>query len=274
MEHTGQVVLITGASSGMGKATAKALIQKGYTVYAAARRIEEMEDLRKRGGFLIEMDVTKEEDLVAAVEHIQQEHGGVDILINNAGFGLYGPVEELPLERARYQFEVNLFGLARLTQLVLPDMREKRAGKIINISSMGGKIYTPMGAWYHASKHALEGWSDCLRFELRQFDIDVIIIEPGLIATEFNEVMTSTIPQESWEGPYRQIVEGLAENANEENVRSYSPPAEIAKVILKAINTDRPKTRYVAGRMARPLILMRRLLGDKIFDRLLAIVMG
>ena len=274
MEHTGQVVLITGASSGMGKATARTLIQEGYLVYAAARRMEEMEDLREMGGILIEMDVTKEEDLVAAVEQVQRAHGGVDILINNAGFGLYGPVEELPLERARYQFEVNLFGLARLTQLVLPDMRQKRSGKIVNMSSMGGKIYTPLGAWYHASKHALEGWSDCLRYELRQFDIDVIIIEPGLIATDFNMVMTSTIPQESWEGPYRQIVERLAETASEENVRSYSPPAEIAKVILKAIKADRPKTRYVAGHMARPLIWTRRLLGDKIFDRFLAVAMG
>jgi short-subunit dehydrogenase len=187
-----QVVLITGASSGMGKETAKTLIEEGYTVYAAARRVEQMADLAELGGIPIKMDVTKEEDVVAAVERVKEGHGGVDILINNAGFGLYGAVEDVSLDAARYQFEVNMFGLAHLTQLVLPYMRQKRAGKIVNISSMGGKIYTTLGAWYHATKHAVEGWSDCLRLELKQFNIDVIIIEPGGIQTEFLDVCQVT----------------------------------------------------------------------------------
>ena len=180
-----QTALVTGASAGIGKATVKALLEAGYTVYAAARRVENMRDLEDLGSVVLKMDVTNEEDLVAGVERINSEQGGVDILVNNAGFGLYGPMEDIPLDDARYQFEVNLFGLARLTQLVLPHMREQEAGKIVNVSSIAGKMHAPLGSWYIATKHALEGWSDCLRFELKSFGVDVIIIEPGLIHTEF-----------------------------------------------------------------------------------------
>lgn len=161
-----RTVLVTGASSGMGKDTAKKLLSDGYVVYAAARRVEKMRDLERLGATVIEMDVTKDEDLVAAVGRITAEHGGIDVLINNAGFGTYGAMEDTDVADARYQFEVNLFGLARLTQLALPHMREQHSGSIVNISSMGGKIYTPLGSWYHATKHALEGWSDCLRIEV------------------------------------------------------------------------------------------------------------
>ena len=170
-----QVVLITGASSGMGKETALQLIKDGYTVYGAARRIEKMKELQEAGGHALQMDISMEEDIKKALRTIEENHGGVDILINNAGYGSYGSVEETTIEDARYQFEVNLFGLARLTQLILPGMRQKRSGKIINISSMGGRIYTPLGAWYHASKHALEGWSDCLRLELKPFNIVIFM---------------------------------------------------------------------------------------------------
>lgn len=263
-----QVVLITGASSGMGKETAKALIKEGYTVYAAARRVEKMEDLKKLGGIPLKMDITKEEDVVAAVEQIKQNHGGVDILINNAGFGMYGAVEDTTIDDARYQFDVNFFGLARLTQLVLPYMRQKRAGKIINISSIGGKIYTPLGAWYHATKHALEGWSDCLRRELRPFNIDVVIVEPGVIQTEFDNVLVGPLMKRSGNGAYAELAQAVA-SANE---RTYgngggSDPSVITNVILTAIESDRPKTRYVAGQMARPLLFARKYLGDRLFDR-------
>ena len=178
---TNTTVLITGASSGIGKETAKQLLTKGYTVYAAARRLEKMDDLKEIGCIPLKMDITKEDDIRAVVERICEERGGVDILINNAGFGTQGSIEETSLDDARYQFDVNLFGLARLTQLVLPYMRENRFGKIINISSVGGKIYVPLGGWYHATKHALEGWSDCLRTEVQRFGIDVVIVEPGAI---------------------------------------------------------------------------------------------
>ena len=185
----GRTALVTGASAGIGKATVERLLEEGYHVYAAARRVDRMRDLEELGAVALEMDVTREEDVVAGVERIDGERGGVDILVNNAGFGLYGAVEDIPLDDARYQFEVNLFGAARLTQLVLPRMRERGAGRIVNVSSVGGKIYTPLGSWYYATKHALEGWSDALRWELKHFGIDVIIVEPGLIRTEFGDVM-------------------------------------------------------------------------------------
>lgn len=266
-----QVILITGASSGMGKETAKTLIQEGYIVYTAARRVEKMADLKELGGFPIKMDITQEEDLVDAVEQIKEAHGGVDVLINNAGYGQYGPMEDTPLDEARYQFEVNLFGLARLTQLVLPYLRQKKAGKIINISSMGGKIYTPLGSWYHATKHALEGWSDCLRFEVSPFGIDVIIIEPGVIDTEFARVVSTTLPPESKTGPYRNIVNAITSqsNSSNENAFSASPPSLIAETISRVVKINRPKTRYAVGAMARPAIFMRKWLGDRIFDRVL-----
>ena len=204
-------MLITGASSGIGKGTAMKLLADGYSVYAAARRVEQMQDLADSGATALRMDVTKEDEIVAAVERIDAEQGGTDILVNNAGFGLYGAMEDIPLDEARYQFEVNLFGAARLTQLVLPHMREQRAGKIVNISSMGGKIYTPLGSWYHATKFALEGWSDCLRFELKDFGIDVIVIEPGAIRTEFGDVAFGPSLERSGSTAYSGLVNKMLE---------------------------------------------------------------
>lgn len=172
-----KVALVTGASSGMGKETAKRLLQEGLAVYVAARR-RPNGMLRALGAIPLKMDITVDEDVLAAVKQIQSGHGGIDALVNNAGFGMYGAMEESTIDDARYQFEVNLFGMARLTQLALPAMRKKGAGTIVNISSMGGKIYTPLGSWYHATKHAVQGWSDCLRIELAPFGIQVVIIEP------------------------------------------------------------------------------------------------
>jgi len=160
-----KTVLITGASSGIGKETARALLNEGYTVYAAARRVEQMKDLEKIGATIFPLDVTDEASIIASVNSILEKEDSIDLLINNAGYGSYGAIEDVPIDEARRQFEVNIFGLARLTQLVLPKMRENRYGKIVNISSMGGKIYTPFGGWYHATKHALEGFSDALRLE-------------------------------------------------------------------------------------------------------------
>ncbi|MCG8417090.1 MAG: oxidoreductase [Proteobacteria bacterium] len=263
-----KTVLVTGASSGIGKETAKALLIEGYTVYVAARRIERMKDLGAVGAIPIKLDITREDDLVAAVEQIAQGHGGVDVLINNAGYGSYGAVEDTSIEDARYQFEVNLFGLARLTQLVLPYMRGQKAGKIVNLSSMGGKIYTPLGAWYHATKHALEGWSDCLRLELKQFGIDVIIIEPGAIRTGFGDVMLQPMMERSGNSAYAD----LAKKMKKSTLDSYekggaSPPSVIAAVIAKSIRVKKPKTRYAAGKLARPLMFMRKWFGDRMFDR-------
>ena len=265
-----KTVLITGASSGIGEETAKKLLEQGYTVYVAARRLEKMQDLEELGAHAIRMDITREADIVAAVDRITAEQGGIDILINNAGFGMYGAMEDTTLDDARYQFEVNLFGLARLTQLALPYMREQGAGKIVNISSMGGKIYTPLGSWYHATKHALEGWSDCLRLELAPFGIDVIIIEPGAIQTEFGDVMVGPLLERSDSSAYADLARRVA-NATRNSYEDgkASPPSLIAGVISNSLKTARPRTRYVAGKFARPVMALRRWFGDRIYDRVI-----
>ncbi|KAB8140350.1 SDR family NAD(P)-dependent oxidoreductase [Chloroflexia bacterium SDU3-3] len=264
-----KVALVTGASSGMGKAFAKALLAEGMTVYAAARRLDQMADLVPLGAIVLKMDITQEHDIQAAVRQIEQAHGGVDVLVNNAGFGLYGAMEEVSLDDARYQFEVNLFGMARLTQLVLPSMRAKRSGRIINLSSMGGKIYTPMGSWYHATKHAVEGWSDCLRLELAPFNIDVVIIEPGAIATEFNGVLIEPLLRRSGSGPYRAMAQAVAQAGKAADERgSGSDPQVIVRLVLQAVRARSPRTRYVAGQYAKPLMFVRKWFGDRIFDRI------
>jgi len=263
-----QVVLITGASSGMGKETALTLIQQEHIVYGAARRVDRMQDLVKAGGHAIEMDVTSEEQMVAAVSRIVAEQGRIDVLVNNAGYAIYGAVEDTTIADARRQFDVNLFGLARMTQLVLPHMRKQGRGKIINLSSMGGKIYTPLGAWYHATKHAVEGWSDCLRLELKPFGIAVVIIEPGIMATEFGDVMLKPLLERSGTGIYNTMAKAVAKATADSYAKGGASPASvIAEVIAKAIATDKPRTRYVAGKMARPLMFIRKYLGDRIYDK-------
>lgn len=265
-----KTVLVTGASSGIGKATARRLLADGYTVYAAARRLEKMDDLAALGGRPIRMDITSDEDVRAAVARIEAEAGGVDVLVNNAGFATYGAMEDTSIEDARYQFEVNLFGLARLTQLVLPGMRERRAGTIVNVSSMGGRIYTLMGSWYHATKHALEGWSDCLRLELAPFGIDVVVIQPGIIRTEFADVLIDPLLERSGDTAYGEMARGLAEGTRKRyEADDASPPTLIADVISRALGSRRPKTRYVAGRYARLLMFIRKWLGDRVFDRVI-----
>ncbi len=263
-----KTVLITGASSGIGKETAKKLLAEGYKVYVAARRVEKMKELQDLGAVAVKMDITCEEDIQSVVQTIAANDGGVDILINNAGFGMYGAMEDTSIEDARYQFEVNLFGLARLTQLVLPFMREKKRGTILNISSMGGKIYTPLGSWYHATKHALEGWSDCLRLELAPFGIDVIIVEPGAILTEFGDVMTKPMLERSGDTAYRELAHKVAKaTQNAYEAGDASPPSVISNVIAKALKTKRPRTRYAAGKYAKPMMNLRKWFGDKAFDK-------
>jgi short-subunit dehydrogenase len=266
---TQKVALVTGASSGIGKATAKQLLDDGLMVYVAARRVEKMKDLEERGATAIKMDITIDEDIQNVVDIIRENHGGVDILINNAGYAIYGAVEDTTIEDARRQFDVNIFGLARLTQLVLPYMREQRSGKIINMSSMGGKMYTPLGAWYHATKHALEGWSDCLRLEVAQFGIDVVIIEPGIIVTEFGEVMNDPMMERSGNTAYADMAKSVSKATSESYQKGGgSLPEVIAKTISKAVAAKKPKTRYAKGKMAKPLILLRKVLSDKLFDKL------
>ncbi|SHF18308.1 Short-chain dehydrogenase [Microbulbifer donghaiensis] len=263
-----QVALVTGASSGMGKDFARALAKQGMVVYAAARRLENMRDLEAEGIIPLQMDITLSGDIEAVVAQIERDHGGVDLLINNAGFGMYGAVEDTSIDDARYQFEVNLFGLARLTQLVLPYMRKQRAGKIINISSVGGKVYTPLGAWYHATKHALEGWSDCLRIEVQKFGIDVVLIEPGIIATEFSDVMNGPMLERSDEGPYRDLANKIAQASKDTFEKgNCSSPSVITDLVMKAVRSRRPKTRYSGGKYAGTLLFIRKWFSDRLFDR-------
>ncbi|TNE68892.1 oxidoreductase [bacterium] len=262
-----QIVIITGASSGIGKTTASTLIKAGYTVYAVARRLEHMEDLKAIGARTLKMDITKDEDVQSVVDVIIKEQGRIDILINNAGFGLYGSVEEVTIEAARYQYEVNLFGLARITQLILPFMRAQKSGKIVNVSSMGGKIYMPFGAWYHSTKHALEGWSDSLRLEVKPFGIDVIIIEPGIIETEFGDVMSEPLMKISGNGAYADLAHKMARTtAQSYKPGNGSPSSLIANTILKAIQSKSPQTRYLKGKFAKLMVYIRKWLGDKAFD--------
>ena len=200
-----------------------------------------MQDLVEAGGHAIEMDVSKEGEAARAVERVLAEQGHIDVLWNNAGFGLYGPVEQIDLDKARYQFEVNLFGLAAMTQAVLPKMREQRSGLIINTSSMGGKIYTPLGAWYHATKHAVEGWSDCLRLELKEFGINVVVLEPGLIETGFAAGVQHHFAPEAVNGPYHRMVKALLKSAESGGMKG-SDPSVISKTVQKIIRAKKPKT--------------------------------
>jgi short-subunit dehydrogenase len=266
-----KVIFITGASSGMGKDTAMDLIKQGNIVYCAARRVDEMGDLERAGGYVLQLDISKEEDITRCVNQIIAEQGCIDVLWNNAGYGLYGSVEETSLDDARYQFEVNVFGLARLTQLVTPYMREAKSGTIINTSSIGGKIYAPMGAWYHASKHAIEGFSDCLRLELEPKGINVVVLEPGAIKTEFPEVMSKQVLGNSGHGPYQDLAKRVANLSLKESSKdgAGSPTSVISKVVQEILNNPKPKTRYAAGKFSTTTLLMRRFLSDRTFDRII-----
>lgn len=264
-----QVIVVTGASSGMGKDFALTLINQGHQVYGLARRAQQMQDIVNAGGRAIAMDITDEQQVQAAIETVLQEQGRIDVLINNAGFPVYGPVEEVPIDEARRQFEVNLFGLASITQKVIPGMRGQKSGKIINISSMGGKMYTPLGAWYHATKHALEGWSDCLRIELSSFDIDVVIVEPGGTKTEFTNVFMNNFFGNAENGPYSPMMQAVSKSTQTINEKNQlSDVSVITRSVVSAIDSKKPKTRYVAGAFAKPLMWMRKHLGDRLFDRI------
>ena len=261
------VALVTGGSSGIGEATAIKLREAGYTVYAAARRVHRMEHLAESGIRPLAMDVTDDQSMQTAVKQILAEAGRIDVLVNNAGYGSYGALEDVPLSEARAQFEVNVFGAARLTQLVLPQMREQRSGTIVNITSMGGKIYTPLGTWYHATKFALEAISDCLRMELKPFGIDVVVIEPGGIKTEWAGIAADKVRAVSGAGPYAPQGNAVADSLSSESTqRRSSPPTLIAATIAKAVTARRPKTRYAVGYGAKPMIFLHALLPNRTFD--------
>jgi NAD(P)-dependent dehydrogenase (short-subunit alcohol dehydrogenase family) len=269
-DATAKVVLITGASSGIGKEAARTLKKAGSVVYGVARRSEMMKDLESDGIRVLQLDLTDEDSVEACVKSIIEREGRIDILVNNAGYGSYGAIEDIPISEARRQFEVNLFGLARLTQAVLPSMRAKRFGRIVNISSIAGKIYTPFGGWYHATKFALEGFSDCLRLEVEPFGINVVVVEPGGIKTEWGTIAAEHLRKTSGSGAYAEAANKAANSMR----RRYqgdrlSPPSLIADVILEAVVARKPRTRYAVGFGAKPMLIMRRWLSDRMFDQLI-----
>ncbi|MBT31193.1 MAG: short-chain dehydrogenase/reductase [Thalassobius sp.] len=263
-----KTVLVTGASAGIGKATAIYLAKNGYNVYAAARRIEKMQDLKTYGIKPISMDITKEESLVACIDQILIETKSIDVLINNAGSGYYGALEDMPIKDAKYQLDVNVFGAARLIQLVLPTMRKSRYGKIINISSVGGKVTLPMGSWYHASKFAIEGLSDALRKEVKPFGIDVIVIEPGGTKSEMTGLGKEYMSRVSGNSTYSQLAKGVI-NMYTTIEKDAADPIVIAKLIKKGIEAKNPKTRYVGASGAKMMLFFRKMLSDKMFDKLI-----
>ena len=262
-----KIVLVTGASSGIGEATARRLLADGYKVYAAARRVDRMRGLADAGAQVLPLDLTDDASIVQAVEAIQQREGRLDALINNAGYGSYGALEDVPLDEGRRQFEVNVFGLARLIQLCLPMMRAQRSGTVVNITSIGGKMHEPMGSWYHATKFAVEGLSDCLRMELAPFGIDVVVVEPGGIRTEWGGIAQEGMLRYSGHTAYAEQAQMHARMFSAGDKSSMvSPPEVVAKTIARALRATRPRTRYATGGGARTILFLRRWLSDRAFD--------
>jgi NAD(P)-dependent dehydrogenase (short-subunit alcohol dehydrogenase family) len=263
-----KVVLITGCSSGIGAATARHLAHLGWTVYATARRPETLRDLEAAGCRALALDVTDEDSMQAAVAAVEADHGAVGVLVNNAGYGQTGAIETVSLDQVRAQFETNVFGLVRMCQLVLPGMRAQRWGKIVNVSSMGGRFTFPGAGHYHASKHAVEAISDALRFEVRAFGVDVIVVEPGIILTGFGE---HARPGAKGDGPYADF-DAAVKTAYVETYekgllrRLGGPPETVARRIAKAITASRPRARYTVTASARALIAQKAVLPDAGWD--------
>lgn len=272
MPEPSKAVLITGCSSGIGRATALRLAQAGWTTYATARRAESLAELAEAGCKTMSLDVTDEASMRAAVERVEGECGAVGVLINNAGYSQSGAVETVPLDVARRQFETNVFGAMRLIQLVLPKMRAQRWGKIVNVGSMGGRLTFPGGGYYHATKHSLEALSDALRFELRGFGIDVILLEPGLITTEFGNAAAASMAQVASDGadPYEQFnatVGAVTQGAYDGPMRRLGAgPEKVARTIERALGRRRAPTRIAITPSAKITIALRRLLSDRAWD--------
>ena len=276
MAEPSKAVLITGCSSGIGRATALRLVHSGWRVYATARRPEAIAELQDAGCRTLALDVTSEPSMSTAVEEVERAEGAVGVLINNAGYSQSGAIETVSIDAARRQFETNVFGLVRLTQLVLPKMRAQRWGKIVNVGSMGGRLTFPGGGYYHATKHALEAISDALRFELRGFGIDVILLEPGLITTDFGEVAAASMSENSsnatpdGDDPYAQFnatVGAVTKGAYDGPMRRLGAgPERVAKAIEKALTRRRPPARVTITPSAKLTIATRRMLSDRAWD--------
>ncbi len=268
-----KVILLTGASSGIGYDTAVALAQQGHKVYAAARRVERMEPLRQYGIVPLKMDVTDEASMQEGVKALLDAEGRIDVLINNAGYGYFGAVENVPMDDARNQLEVNVFGLARLCQLVLPTMRAQHSGRIINTASVAGRSVFYYGGWYHVSKYAVESLSDAMRMELKPFGIDVVIIEPGAIKTNWGIIAADHLIESSKGTAYEQTGTMMANNLRNMYLsNTISDPAVVRKAIVRAGNARRPCTRYRIGRMANAIVFFHWLLPTRWWDAFLRLM--
>src|SRR4051794_228569 len=269
-------VLITGCSSGIGRATAERLAARGFSVYATARRVESIADLEARGCRVLGLDVTDEESRQAAVAAVCDAHGAVGALVNNAGYSQSGAIEDVPLDDVRRQFETNVFGLVRMCQLVLPGMRAQHHGRIVNVSSMGANFTFPGGGFYHATKYAVEAISDALRFEVKGFGIEVVIVQPGMIRTGFADTATQAIESGTPEhGPYERFNQAVA--ASTQGAYERGPlallgggPETVARTIERAIASRTPKIRYRVTPSARLLVGQRALMTDGMWDRFMA----
>ena len=265
----GKVILVTGASSGIGYDTALALARQGHKVYAAARRMEKMEPLREEGAVTIRMDVTDETSMTEGIRAIMEAEGRIDVLINNAGYGYFGAIENVTMEEARRQLEVNVFGLARLCQLVLPVMRGQGSGRIINTSSVAGKSVLYYGGWYHVTKYSVEAFSDALRIEMKPFGIDVVMIEPGGIKTEWGHIAADHLAESSRGTAYEPTALVEAENFHwmyDSNL--LSKPGVVTKAMCKAVNSRRPKPRYRIGAFSGAMVFFHWLLPTRWWDAL------
>ena len=264
-----KVILITGASSGIGFDAAASLARQGHRVYAAARRVERMEPLKALGVVPLRMDVTDEASMEAGVRTVLEAEGRIDVLVNNAGYGYFGAIENVSMEEARRQQEVNVFGLARLCQLVLPSMRERGSGRIVNTASVAGKTVLYFGGWYHVSKYSVEALSDALRMELKPFGIDVSMIEPGGIRTDWGIIAADHLAESSKGTPYE--AEGLREAETMRkaySMRLLSKPSVVARAISKAVNSRRPRARYRVGFGAHTLVFLHTILPARWWDAL------
>lgn len=260
-----QVILISGASAGIGKEMARAMIQRGHIVYGCARRVDKMQDLVKLGGYAVQLDVTNHQQIVNVVQQILKEQGRIDVLVNNAGISLGGPAEEVPIIKVRQLFDVNFFGLIDLTQQVLPHMRKVKQGLIVNVSSVGGKVYGPFSGPYIASKHAVEGWTDCLRAELSLFNIQVSLLEPGYIKTEIMDLHQDIVMDKDTTSPYKDMI-NKHQQEQSKNFKDASHPSVVADALVHATESGTPQRRYVMGHLATLILFIRAWLGDSILD--------
>lgn len=264
-----KVILITGASSGMGYQTARILAEQGHRVYGAARRVEKIEELAPYGVQALRLDITNEQSITQVVQELIEREGRIDVLINNAGYGYFGAIEDVPISDAKHQFEVNIFGLARITQEVLPYMRVQKSGRIVNLASVAGHVTLAFGAWYNATKYALEAFSDALRMEVKPFGIDVVIIEPGAIRTDWGIIAADHLRDVSKGGAYEQDGSRVAEGLRRIYLSKIpTNPAVISRKIAKAAVCRCPRTRYRTGRGAKLMVFFHQILPTRLWDYL------